>query len=565
MKIRQKIENWIKETTKASGVLVHPKELKNGDLTLIVNDGQAEEIFKKLDAAKIPEIEKVEFVAPRFINIFLSKSFFADSVKEILDNRERYGRNVFLKNQKTIIEYTDPNPLKEFHIGHLMSNAIGESISRIIEANGAEVKRANYQGDVGIHIACAVWGLIKKGGIKEDGSIKDKARYLGECYFYGATSLRENENLKEEIQEINKKIYERSDDNLNTLYGWARGVSLDYFETIYKKLGTKFDYYFFESEVGERGKQIVLEFAKKGVFEESDGAYVFRGEKRDPKLHTRVFLNSQGLPVYEAKELALAKVKYEKYEYDKSIVITGNEINEYFKVLLAAMKEVFPDLANKTIHISHGMMRLPSGKMSSRTGQVITAESLIEEVRQKVIDKIKDGNALKDSEEIKRFTEAEFAAMSEIVAIGAIKYSILRQAIGGDIIFDLEKSISFEGDSGPYLQYSAVRAKSVLEKALNFKLSASSSAPESWQTNDAERLLYRFPEIVERASKEFAPHYIATYLIELAGAFNSFYARERIVGSDDQASPYKIALTESVLIVLQNGLNLLGINVPQKM
>lgn len=459
MNIQEKIKRWVEETLKMKDVnLVHPKDLKNGDYSFFVppkpmaKEDTLEDVVKILNENKIPEIKEIK-IAGNFINFYLSKEFFVESVKEINEKGDKCGENSFLNKSKTIIEYTDPNPFKEFHIGHLMPNIIGESIARISEANGAEVKRANYQGDIGIHVAYAVWGMKNKNGIKEEGDIKEKAKYLGKCYALGATSLKNDENLKSEMQEINKKIYEKSDEELNKFYEWGRKVSLDYFEIMYEKLGTKFDFYFFESEVGEEGKNIVLEFLKKGIFEESDDAVVFRGEKYDEKLHTRVFINSQGLPVYEAKELALAKIKYEKYQYDKSIIITANEINEYFKVLLTAMDKVFPDLAQKTKHISHGMLRLPTGKMSSRTGDVITAQSLIDQVKEKVQEKIVGRD----------FSESEKEEVAEIVAIGAIKYSILRQAIGGNIIFDFDKSISFEGDSGPYLQYACVRANSVLK------------------------------------------------------------------------------------------------------
>lgn len=565
MNIQEKIKKWIKETLKIESdfTLAHPKDIKNGDYSFFVPTEDANDFGRVLSENQLPEIEKVEVIG-KFINFYLSKEFFADSVKEILDKGAAFAK-ASASQRKTIIEYTDPNPFKQFHIGHLMSNTIGESIARITEANGAEVKRANYEGDVGIHIAYAVWGMKNKGGILNEENIGKKAEYLGECYAFGATSLKENENLKPEIQEINKKIYEKSDEEINKFYEWGRKVSLDYFEMMYEKLGTKFDFYFFESQVGDEGKKVVLEFLKKGIFEESDGAVVFRGEKYDKKLHTRVFINSQGLPVYEAKELALAKVKYEKYQYEKSIIITGNEINEYFKVLLVAMKEIFPDLAQKTRHLSHGMLRLPTGKMASRTGDVITAESLIDQVKEKIIEKIKD----------REFSDKEKQSIAEIVAIGAIKYSILRQAIGGDIIFDFDKSISFEGDSGPYLQYACVRANSVLSKAKASNMSIwerifknknfNTERPENFEIMELEKYLYRFPEIVERAGKEYAPHHIVTYLTELAGIFNSFYAREKIIDESDLASPYKIALTQATAHILKSGLNLLGIKVPEKM
>ena len=553
MNIQEKIKEWIKETLKIQKdfVLAHPKDIENGDYSFFAASENPKEYLEKLEKNKLKEIERIEMVG-KFINFYLSKDFFAESVKDILDSGDKIGNNK-LNKEKTIIEYTDPNPFKQFHIGHLMSNTIGESISRITEANGVEVKRANYQGDVGMHVAKTIWGKIQKPEMS-----------WGEVYAYGAKNYDENKN---EITEINKKIYDKSDEKINELYDKGKKDSLDYFEIMYEELGTKFDFYFFESEVGEEGKKVVLEFLKKGIFEESDGAVVFRGEKYDKKLHTRVFINSQGLPVYEAKELALAKIKYEKYKYDKSIVITGNEIDEYFKVLLAAMNEVFPDLASKTKHLSHGMLRLPTGKMASRTGDVITAESLIDQVKEKVLDKIKG----------REFSEQVKNELAEIVAIGAIKYSILKQAIGGDIIFDFDKSISFEGDSGPYLQYACVRANSVLEKFKAAKMISSVGFADFSSKNmtseiiltapvtELERYLYRFPEVVERAGAEYAPHYIVTYLTELAGIFNSFYANNKIIDENDPTSPYKISLTAATAHILKSGLYLLGIKVPERM
>ena len=313
---------------------------------------------------------------------------------------------------------------------------------------------------------------------------------------------------------------------------------MEYFDSIYKKLGTKFDYFFFESEAGPIGKEIVEK--NSNIFEKSEGAIVFHAENYNPKLHTRVFITKEDLPTYEAKELGLAQIKYEKYKYDKSIVITGNEINDYFKVLLCAMQQIFPDLAEKTTHISHGMLRLPTGKMSSRTGDIITAESLIEEVKSKVKN-------------------------DEIAAIAAIKYMILRQSIGGDIIFDIEKSVSTEGDSGVYLQYSYARANSILEKAKSENINLDIRCPSGWETTEIERMLYRFEEVVLRAGEEFEPHHITNYLTELARAFNSFYGNTIIVKSEDVASPYKVALTHAFTTIMKNGLNILGIEAPERM
>ncbi len=495
----------------------------------------------------IAGIFRVEVAGPGFINFYLSKDFFADILNKILKEKENFGWKEIKNKEKTIVEYTDPNPFKEFHIGHLMSNTAGESISRIVEANGSEVKRACYQGDVGMHVAKAVWGYLKQKDWKTS-------------YAYGAKAYDTDENSKKEIEEINKKIYLK-DKEIMPLYEEGRKISLEAFEKIYKKLGTKFDFYFFESETAELGQKIVLENTDK-VFEKGDnGAIVFHAEKFNKKLHTRVFINSIGLPTYEAKELGLAKIKYDKYQYDRSIVITGNEINDYFKVLLEAMKNVFPELASKTLHFSHGMLRLPSGKMSSRTGDVITAESLLSAISEKVIDKVRETNRGEMSDDF-----------INQVSVAALKYSILKQSVGADVIYDFEKSISFEGDSGPYLQYSYARAKSILEKAKESGITENfdHTLNEIFENmedgiSEVERLIYRFPEIVEKSGNEFAPHHIANYLIELARSFNAYYGNTKIVDREDPSSSYKVALTRAFSIVMKNGLYLLGIEAPEKM
>lgn len=538
MNIKQKLENWIKETLGIEGniVLVHPANLENGDFTYITNSENPDEVLSKLNENKISEIKKIEIANNRFINIFLSKEFFA---KEISSIDKDYGKTEILKDKKIFIEHTQPNPFKEFHIGHLMNNAIGESVSRFLKSNGAEVKTASYHGDVGLHVAKTIWA--KK---------KDSKLSLGEAYTEGSIKFEEN---KEEIIEINKKVYDRSDEEINRIYDDGRKESLDSFEKIYQKLDSHFDFHFFESQSGEVGKKIVKENVGK-TFEESEGAVIFRGENFEPKTHTRVFLSKEGLPTYEAKEVGLAKIKRDTWpDYDKSITVTANEQDSFFKVVEVAIGEVFPELKGKLVHLSHGMLKLPTGKMSSRTGDIITAEHLIQEVKDKILEKIKERD----------FNDEEKQNIAEMVAVGAIKYTILRQAVGGDIIFDFDRSISFEGDSGPYLQYTAVRANSVLEKAGS--VSNKNKISQNWETTELEKILYRFPEIVSRAGSEYSPHHLVTYLTELASAFNNFYAHNKIVDENDEASPYKLAITKAVSTVLTNGLHLLGIKVPERM
>lgn len=500
----------------------------------------AEEIKQKIGENKL--FSKIEVAGPGFINFFVTDKVFVENIKNIDKDFGRKQKAEGLeRSRKIILDYTDPNPFKEFHIGHLMSNAIGESLSRIFEFQGAEVKRVCYQGDVGMHVAKAIWGKIK---------MPDWT--WGGAYAFGAGKYERDETAKKEIIEINKKIYSRSDKEINKLYDQGKKESLKYFDKIYKKLGTKFDWLIFESETGPLGKKIVEKGLEKDVFEKGDkGAVIFKGEKYG--LHTRVFINSEGLPTYEAKDLGLAEIKYKKYKYDKSFVVTGNEINEYFKVMLSAMSQINPKLAKKTTHIGHGMLRLPEGKMSSRTGKVITAEYLLQKLEEMILEKVKD----------REFSEAEKKEIAEKVAVGAIKYSILKQTTGRDIIFNLEQSVSFTGDSGAYLQYSYARAQSILRKAKAEKIKPSFKITS--EITSLEKTIYQFPEAVEKASKEYQPHYIALYLTELASIFNNYYAEHKIVDKSDKFSPYRVALVSAFSKIMESGLGLLGIKTLNKM
>lgn len=547
--------------------LEHPADVANGDyatnialaLAKIAQTNPRElagKIASELSKQKIEYVEKIEVAGPGFINFFLSNSFFTNEIELILKRKELYGSSNEWRGRKVLVEYTDPNPFKEFHIGHLMSNSIGESIARLIASQGAKIRRMCYQGDIGMHVAKAMWAISKNADKMPSrySSLKDRVAFIGNCYVEGSTAFEENAEAKKEIVEINKKVFEGKDRKLMKLYKLGRRWSLKHFEEIYKKLGTKFDYYYLESEVVHDGMALVEENLEKGIFEKSDGAIVFKGEKYDPKLHTRVFINSQGVPTYETKELGLNTKKWKKVRPDKSIIITANEQADYFRVVMKALELIEPEAAKVTEHISHGMLRFAEGKMSSRKGNVITGESLIRDVEELVHEKLKD----------RQMDDKQKAQTAEIVAVAAIKYSILKQVTSSDIIYDFDKSISFEGDSGPYLLYTAVRAQSVLEKAKKEKIKPK-IAKEGVYTSAITRHLVKFPQVVSRASNERAPHLIATYLVELSSMFNAWYANVVIVKKDDPESPIRVAITQATRIVLENGLKLLGMRVPEKM
>lgn len=491
----------------------------------------AKTFVEKLLEEKPDWIEKIEVAGPGFINFFISRVYLLENTKKT--HEKEYGVSNILSGKKILTEYTDANPFKEMHIGHLMSNAIGESVSRLLSANGAEVKRSTYQGDVGMHIAMAIW------------SMKNNNTSLWEAYADGVKHAKENEEVTQNVKEINKKIYEKSDDEINSLYEKGRKESLEKFEEIYKRIGTHFDFYFFESEVAPIGLALVEK--NKELFEEGEGgAVVYKGEEKG--LHTRVFVNSEGLPTYEVKELGLFKEKLNRWNPDTLVVLTGNEITEYFKVVKSAASEIYElkDIAENTHHIGHGMLRLSTGKMSSRTGNVITAESLLNDVSEKLKDRIND-EQLRDD-----------------VAVSAVKYSMLKQEARKDIVFDFEKSLSFTGDSGPYLQYTHARCKSLLAKGGEEGITPSEKVPTD-TTLSIERTLLHFPEVIEKAGKEHAPHHLCSYLRELAATFNSFYGEGAIVEKGNEESVYKLFVVAATANVLAEGLSLLGIQAPDKM
>ncbi len=525
--------------------LVYAKQLKTSPKLL------AQKIIEEFKKSIPKEVISVKIASPGFINIKLTDHYFLKEILETSKQLKQFGKIGLDNGKKVMIEYTDPNPFKIFHIGHVMANTIGECISRMIEFSGAKVIRACYQGDIGLHVAKTIWAVLENG--KFESKIKYNIKYLGDMYVIGSEKYEKDEMAKKEIIEINKKIFEHIDEEINKVYKKGRNLSLKYFDIIYKKLGTKFDHFFFESEVSQQGLKIVHEFTKKEVFEKSQGAIIFSGEKYGE--HTRVFITHEGLPTYETKELGLTKKKFELYpDLDESIVVTANEQNDYFNVIHAVLKVIYPDIASKMKHISHGILRPASGKMSSRKGNIISAEELMREFEILVEKKIKDRN----------FDEKEYEEIKEIITIAALKYTILRQAIGGDIIYDPSKAVSFDGDSGPYLQYSFVRANAVLAKAIEVGISEKvTELPDKVAL--LEKLLVRFPEIIERARLEYSPQHIVTYLTELASAFNSYYSIHKIIDKKDPVSPYRVTLTKVFAQVMKNGLWILGIKVPKRM
>lgn len=507
----------------------------------------AETIAEAARKSQNQYVERVEVAGAGYVNIFLSDAYFHDALRKAINEGERYGTNELFAGKSVLFEYTDPNAFKEFHIGHLMSNTIGEALSRIYAASGAKVTRLCYQSDIGLNVAKAIWGMLQSVTSMPPATapLAERIAFVGRAYVLGSRQYTDDAEAKIEIDTLNKQLFDKSNARANDLYEKGRAWSLEHFEEIYKLLGTKFDHNYFESDMAGPGLALVKDGIAKGIFAESEGAVIYKGE--DEGLHTRVFVNKFGLPTYEAKELALAHDKVGRFPHDISIVITANEQQEYFKVVLAALKKVNSQAAEKIRHITHGMMRFADGKMSSRAGNIVTGESLVDDMRSTVAERMSN-----------RITDPQArAAVRDAVAVGAVKYSILRQGIGKDIIFDPKQALSLEGDSGPYVQYACVRAGAVVRKAEGIGATA---VPEEWATgeiSDVDRLVFQFPGIVERAARDCAPHHIVTYLTALASAFNSYYAATPIIGSGAQTSR-RLATAQAANIVLRNGMHMIG-------
>lgn len=525
-----------------SFVVEWPADLTHGDYAVNAALASAKQLGKsprEVADALVPSIkealgeeaESVSVAGPGFINIKLSPSAIRKEVARAKD--KDWGKGTANEGKRVIVEYSCPNPFKEMHIGHLMSTVIGEAVSRVVENSGAHVIRDSYGGDVGPHVAKALWAL-RKDGVTDVANASE----VDKAYAKGSRAYEESETTKAEIDALNQEIYKGEDAELMRLWTRGREACLESFRELYKVLGTHFDYFFFESETAPIGMEAVKAGLAKGVFKESDGAIIYDGEKKG--LHTLVFITSRDTPTYEAKDIGLAFLKEERVGSDASFIITAAEQIGHFNVFLAALEELAPLVAAKTSHIPHGFMRLTTGKMSSREGNTISARALLAEV----IEKAKEKN--------------DDPLVAEAVAVAAVKYMILRQAPGGDIIFDPEKSLSLEGDSGPYLQYALVRAKKILAYDAE---SAGEEIPEAPYL--IERLIIRFPEVAARAERERAPHHVTQYLTQLAGAWNSFYASEQVLGSAEEK--YKQGVAKAFANTMERGLTLLGIPAPERM
>lgn len=500
----------------------------------------AEKIISELPKSSI--ITKAEVAGPGFINLTLTD--------QALWHQANQTPRKSLQNKVVVAEYSDPNPFKVLHAGHLYTSLVGDAIAKLLESAGADVKRVNFGGDVGLHVGKAMWAILEELGGEKPNKLEsivkvERLDWISNCYVKGNEAYENDERAKQEIIEINKKVYQlhKNGDRESPfaqVYWTCRQWSYDGFEKLYQDLGMKpFDKYYPESITTPTGLKTIQQGLAKGVFVKSDGAVVFKGEAEG--LHTRVFLNSEGLPTYETKDLGLAQQKWDDYQFDASVMITGNDIVEYMKVVLAALKNFHLEIAERTKHLTHGMVKLAGGvKMSSRKGNILRASDILQSAT-------------------KAIKEMDQEPKNETV-LAAVKYAFLKNRIGGDVIYDPKESVALEGNSGPYLQYAHARACSILKKA-----GAKPSVGGKLEADERSlvRKISEHSEVVERATNELMPHHICNYLYELSQVFNRFYENNRVIGDAREAE--RVGLVELYKNTLKNGLELLGISAPDRM
>lgn len=505
----------------------------------------AEELVAALKEKLGDQAKEITIAGPGFVNITLSDTALGAMVLEAPASKP-----TTFKGQVVVTEYSDPNPFKVLHVGHLYTSVVGDAITRLIQAAGGEVHPVNFGGDVGLHVGKTMWAIVQELGGEHPDALtgmppESHAEWMAKCYVAGTQAYEDDETAKAEIIEMNKRVYKLFEDNdhespFAQIYWTCREWSYNYFDAFYDRIGTHFEKYYPESVTTPLGLQTVREQLDKGVYTMSDGAVVFEGDKYG--LHTRVFINSHGLPTYEAKDVGLIMNKWNDYHFDRSVVITGNDITEYMKVVLKSIEQFAPELAERTTHLTHGNVKLAGGvKMSSRKGNFLRAVDVLEIAQ----EANKQANGRDD----------------ERAVLGAIKYAFLKQRIGADIIYLPEESVSLEGNSGPYLQYAHARARSILGKSTVNKPEAITDLQPGERS--LARKISEYQEVIGKAVDELLPHHVCTYLYELAQTFNRFYEHNRVVGDEREA--VRALLVELYADVLQDGLGLLGIAAPERM
>ncbi len=549
--LKEMVQHAIAEALgSADFTLLYPRDKSFGDFAVNVHQ------FKKLGLTNDELLEKLKSVeafesaqlVSSFINIRIKQSVLIESLNATLENKSLPK----IKSDKPLrisLEFGQPNTHKLPHIGHLFSYTYGESMARLLAYTGHTIFRSNYQGDVGLHVAKCLYVFRQKPEEEKNTlkSLEEKAAYLQVCYQEGSALYDADPSAKEGIDLINKEIYNR-DESIVKIWEETRNWCVEYYKKFEERLGTTYDRYYYESETSKPGIDLVHKHTGD-IFEESEGATVFKGEKYG--LHTRVFLTKNNTPTYEAKDIGLIKLKTEEWPFDQAVITTASEQNAYWQVVKKAIELVFPELEGKIMHFGFGMIDLKGGKMASRTGNIISAIGLVDTLKKTVLNEL-----LKEDKN-------EVAA--EAIAVGAVKYAFLKSEARKNMLFDIEQSVSVQGNSGPYLQYTYARLRSVLTKAeykpQQIKIMDSTLTEED---TNILRLLPKFGDTIKEAAESYSPHIICTYVFELAQACNLLYDKQSIIKASTEEKEVRLALLEASSITIKTCLNLLGIEVLER-
>ena len=518
-------------------------------------------------------------VVKGFLNLSISDDAWLSLLADI-DKDDHYGeKSVDESSALVMIEYSSPNTNKPLHLGHVRNNLLGWSLAKIMEANGNKVVKTNIVNDRGIHICKSMLAWLKWGnGETPETSGKKGDHLIGDYYVAFDKHYREEikelvaqgmdeEQAKQEaplIKEAHEMLvkWEQNDPEVRAL--WEKMNSWVYagFDETYQKMGVKFDKIYYESQTYLKGKAKVEEGLAKGLFERHDDNSVW-ADLTNEGLDQKLLLRSDGTSVYMTQDIGTAEMRFQDYPIDKMIYVVGNEQNYHFQVLSILLDRLGFKWGKELVHFSYGMVELPNGKMKSREGTVVDADDLM----QLMVE-----DAYKTSMELGKFddmTEEERREIARIVGMGALKYFILKVDARKNMLFNPEESIDFNGNTGPFIQYTYARIRSILRKAQD--ILSNQNTPSNLSTlNEKEvELIQKMSEYgtaVEQAGKDYSPSGIANYCYELTKVFNQFYHDYSILNEpDEQKKAVRLMLAKNVAKILKNGMALLGIEVPERM
>ncbi len=541
-----------------------PPDEKLGDFSLpcfkLIKGRNPKEVAESLKTA-IEESEFKQFfseirVVGAYLNFYLNRMIISKTViQEILIQRENYGRSEEGAGKKVIVEYSSPNIAKPFHIGHLCSTAIGNSLSRIYDFLGYDVVRINHIGDWGTQFGKLI-SAYKRWGDRETIE-KDPINELLKIYVKFHSEAKEDPALEDEARQ-NFKLLEEGDPEVTALWKFFVEVSLKEFNRMYDLLDIHFDSFAGESFYSDKMPEIVDILGKKGLLEESDGAKVVRFE--DKNMPPCIILKSDGSTIYATRDIAAALYRKRHYDFYKNIYVVGTPQALHFKQVFTVLKMMGFDWADDCEHVGFGYVRFPDRVLSTRNGDVVLLEDVLNESIAKTKEIITESGT---ASQIDNIDEA-----ANTIGIGAVLFEFQKNGRERDIVFELSKMLDFEGESGPYVQYTYARGRSVLRKAFEMGISYKNVKLELL-TDDQEyqivKILMKLQSVVRDAASKNEPYIVTRYIIELCKAFNKFYNSTNVLKSDEDIRAARLCFIEAVTVCIKEALNLIGVGVVEKM